>query len=223
MANLIFRAIIAIAIGYFLGSIPSGLIVTNKLGVDVRKVGSGKTGATNVLRSSGLKPALIVALADVLKGLLPTVFAMHFIASPAALGNFHAWTPWIVGITGLAAIAGHNYPIYVGFKGGRGVATTAGVSFGISWQATLISAVFFFVPIVKTRYVSLGSMVGAASLPIIELVFLVTHTFGAQPAYVLTLAVAAAAIIISHKDNIDRIRRGVERKIGEKVSPKATA
>lgn len=215
-------ALVAIGLGYLLGSIPFGIIVGRQYGVDVRKTGSGKTGATNMLRSAGLVPALLVALGDVLKGAIPVLLARYVIASPHALGAQHVtWSAWITGLTGLAAVAGHNYPIYVGFKGGRGVATTAGIALALAFPATVIAMPFFFLPIILTRYVSLGSMIGACSLPLAEFILykagVVSPLDG--PALTVTLAIAAIAIVVSHRDNIERLRTGTERKLGEKAKP----
>jgi glycerol-3-phosphate acyltransferase PlsY len=219
---LIMRFIIAILVGYLLGSIPSGLIAGRIAGVDVRRTGSGKTGATNVLRSAGWKAGLLVAAADTLKGALPVLLAQHVLGvgrgiSPTAAG-------WMAACAGLAAIAGHNYPIYVGFKGGRGVAATGGMGLALALPPTLLTAIFFIIPIAVTRYVSLGSMIGATALPFLYLGYAkVTqpgHALtGTNLAYFTALFIAAVAIDVSHHDNIRRILNGTERKLGERATP----
>jgi len=216
---IVLRVISVILVGYLLGSIPFGLLIGRRVGVDVRQTGSGKTGATNVMRSAGIGPGLLVAFGDALKGAVPVLISQHWLASPAALGIHNTNIgPLAAAAAGLASIAGHNYSIYIGFKGGRGVATTGGMALAIATPAALIALIFLIVPIVLTRYVSLGSMIAAASLPLIELVLMKTGTVGYDgPASFFALLVAAIAILFSHHDNIQRLMAGTERQIGKKV------
>ncbi len=217
---LVLHFIIAILVGYLLGSIPSGLIIGRYAGVDVRRTGSGKTGATNVLRSAGWKAGLIVATADALKGAIPVLLVQHALGvnvNPTAAG-------WMAACAGLAAIAGHNYPLYVGFKGGRGVATTGGMALALALPPTLLALLFFIIPIVVTRYVSLGSMIGATTLPFLYLAYAKAtqpgHALtGLNLAYFMALLIAAIAIDVSHHDNVQRILNGTERKLGERAQP----
>ena len=227
MVSVIARFLLVIVVGYLLGSIPFGLLIGRRSGVDVRRIGSGKTGATNVMRSVGVGPALLVAVGDTAKGAAAVLLSQHILASPLALGAPHAGlAPWAAALAGLAAIAGHNYPIYIGFKGGRGVATTGGTALALALPVALISLVFFIVPIVVTRYVSLGSIIGAATLPFVYLVALklgIEQSSDGLPTF-LALFIAGAAIIVSHGDNIKRLMAGTERKLGEKAgSPKGSA
>jgi glycerol-3-phosphate acyltransferase PlsY len=216
------RFILAIVIGYLLGSIPSGLIVGRFFGIDVRQSGSGKTGATNVMRNAGWKAGLLVAVADALKGAVPVLLAQHVIALPNSTISTTA-SAWIATAAGLAAVLGHTYPIYVGFKGGRGVATTGGMALALSLPAALLSLLIFIVPIVITRYVSLGSIVGASMLPFVYLggVAIITHNpvNGATWATFVALLIAAIVIDVLHRDNIQRIMNGTERRLGEKAAP----
>lgn len=213
------RFIIAILVGYLLGSIPSGMIVGRAFGVNVRQMGSGKTGATNVLRSAGWKAGLIVALADVLKGVIPVLLAQHLFGR----GLAPVQTAWMAALAGLAAIIGHMYPIYVGFKGGRGVATTGGMGLALAWPAALLAFVCLIIPVAITRYVSLGSIIGASVLPFIYLggSALVEHGHltGGNWAVFLALLVAGIIIDVSHHDNIQRLLHGTERRLGEKAKP----
>jgi acyl phosphate:glycerol-3-phosphate acyltransferase len=223
MASVVLRFLGVIIIGYLLGSIPFGLLIGQRAGVDVRRTGSGKTGATNVLRSVGLGAALLVAAGDVAKGAVPVLIAQLILATPSSFGTYANLAPWAAAFAGLAAIAGHNYPIYVKFKGGRGVATTGGMALALAFPATLISLVFFAVPIAITRYVSLGSMIGAVAVAFAELVFIKLGVVSGDvgwPSF-FALLVAAIVIIASHRDNIQRIINGTERKLGEKSSPTA--
>jgi acyl phosphate:glycerol-3-phosphate acyltransferase len=209
---------------YLLGSIPTGLIVGQRLGIDVRQSGSGKTGATNMLRNAGWGAAIIVAMGDVVKGILPVLLAQHILTPPDAFVPANASaSAWIAGLAGLAAIAGHNYPIYAGFKGGRGVATTGGVALALAFPAAMFAAFFLFIPIILTRYVSLGSMLGALSLPLFEFLLTLTGIFGISRASGMPTAaillIAAITIVYSHRDNIQRLISGTERRIGEKARP----
>ena len=218
---LVLHFILAMVIGYLLGSIPSGLIVGSFFGIDVRQSGSGKTGATNVLRSAGWKAGLIVVVADALKGAIPVLLAYYVI------GNDTDATAkaWMETLAGLAAVLGHTYPLYVGFKGGRGVATTGGMALALNLPAALFALLVFILPVVITRYVSLGSIVGASLLPFIYLggVAIVTHQPVNGATWATFVALLAAAITIDwlHRDNIERIRNGTERRLGEKAKPVA--
>jgi glycerol-3-phosphate acyltransferase PlsY len=213
------RFIIAILVGYLLGSIPSGMIVGRAFGVNVRQLGSGKTGATNVLRSAGWKAGLIVALADVLKGVIAVLLAQHLFAR----GLSPTQTAWMAALAGLAAIAGHMYPVYVGFKGGRGVATAGGMGLALAPPATLLALVCLIIPVAITRYMSLGSMIAATLLPFIYLggSAAVEHGHLTEGNWAIFLALLVAGIIIvaSHRDNIQRLLNGTERRLGEKAKP----
>ena len=221
MVSAIVHCLSAVLVGYLLGSIPFGLLIGRRAGVDVRQVGSGKTGATNVMRSVGLTQGLLVAVGDTAKGAAAVLIAQHILASPAALGAAYAnLAPWAAAAAALAAVAGHNYPVYIGFKGGRGVATTGGIALALALTGTLIGFFFFLVPIVLTRYVSLGSIIGAAVLPFTYLIALklgIENGSGGLPTF-LALVIAGIAIIASHRDNIKRLQAGTERKFGEKAS-----
>jgi glycerol-3-phosphate acyltransferase PlsY len=219
---IVMRLVLAMIVGYLLGSIPSGVIVGRASGVDVHQSGSGKTGATNVLRSAGWGAGLIVATADALKGAIPVLLA-HFLFAPVGHGVTATASAWIATAAGLAAVLGHTFPIYVGFKGGRGVATTGGMALALAWPAALLALVVFILPIVVTRYVSLGSIVGASLLPFVYLgltgIIQRNPLTGADWATFAALFIAAIAIDVSHRDNIERILNGTERRLGEKATP----
>lgn len=220
------RFLLVIILGYLLGSIPFGVLFARVVGVDVKKMGSGKTGATNVLRSAGPGAGILAMVCDAAKGAAPVILAQHLLATPAQVGTI---APWIAATGGLCAILGHNYPIFARFQGGRGVAATGGMALALALLPTLFVLPLLIIPVVLTRYVSLGSIIGASGLPIMYAAWwLVTHTIHAdswlvtrdfQPAFFLALLIAALAIDISHRDNIDRIRKGTERKIGDKAQP----
>lgn len=197
--------------GYLLGSIPVGVIVTRLLGgVDVRDYGSGKTGFTNTLRVLGLRRSAPVFLGDFGKGL-----------AAALLPLLYTDDPWVRAAGGLAAVAGHVWPVFAGFRGGRGVLAGAGVLVGLSPLACLVVIPPAFVVMLATRYMSLTSIAGAAIAGIVFVVFaaLGWHSW----AYAAAGVLGGAAIIVLHRDNIERLRAGVEPKIGGGGQRRATA
>ncbi|HAO92649.1 MAG TPA: acyl-phosphate glycerol 3-phosphate acyltransferase [Deltaproteobacteria bacterium] len=191
--------ILLISAAYLLGSVPTGIVVVRLFGgVDPRQSGSRNIGATNVSRTSGKLPGILTLAGDLFKGALPVFIAFRLGPAP------------LVSLTGLAAFLGHLFPVYLGFKGGKGVATACGVMLIISPIATLLSAGVFVVTVAIKRYVSLGSILAAASLP----VFLSFLTKG-KPFVSLGVAISAL-VIIKHRENIKRLAEGRENKIGGK-------
>jgi acyl phosphate:glycerol-3-phosphate acyltransferase len=189
--------IIAIAIGYLLGSIPFALLLTRSRGIDVRDVGSRNVGAANVLRTAGVTPAVVVMFLDAAKGALAVVIARLLTDDVVVLTS-----------TGLAAIIGHIYPPWLGFRGGKGVAASAGVFAMLAPLATAIAALVFVGTIAATRFISAGSIAGAIALPVAAAVGNVPH-----PIVAGTL-LAAAIVIARHRDNMSRLMAGTERRIG---------
>lgn len=188
---------------YLVGSIPFGLIVTRiSKGVDVRRVGSGNIGATNVLRSAGKGAAALTLLCDFGKGFLPVILASH-------LGFGEGWAA----ATGLAAVLGHLYPLYVGFKGGKGVATSFGILLGLLPQVALSLMGLWLLMAVVTRYVSLAALTAAFAAP-----FLALTLDGRRWVFFLILFLALL-IVFKHRGNIASLVRGTERRIGEWVTP----
>ncbi len=224
---VVFVQLVLIAlIGYLWGSIPSGYWMGKLLRgryFDIREYGSHKTGATNVLRTLGGGPAAIVFLLDLSKGLLPPLLAL--------LLPFFFINGWGPVVAGIAALLGHCFPIFIGFKGGRGVMTGTGVMLLLSPLTTLVSAITACGTILIWRYVSLGSIVGAATAMICGLLWYVIglmdpHFFAAIGLPTLTyFLVAPGLIIFFHHDNIKRLLSGTERKIGqtEKVESQASS
>jgi glycerol-3-phosphate acyltransferase PlsY len=187
----------AVLLGYLLGSIPFALIVARMAGAgDLRRLGSGNPGATNVARVVGLLAGLVVALLDIGKGALSVLVARHLVESPAAPA-----------FAGLAAIIGHLYPLWVGFRGGKGVATAAGV-FAVLSPVTLAPALVLFVLVLgTTRYVSAASVTASLSLP--PAAYLLDHD-----RWTIALAVLAAALIAArHRQNLARLRDGLEPRL----------
>ncbi len=194
--------ILALVVAYLVGSIPTAYLVGRANGVDLRTVGSGNLGATNVFRTLGWKWGLFVYLVDVLKGALPVLLL------PAAVGVARGW-PWGVAF-GVLAIAGHVRPVFLlGKGGGKGVATASGVFLALAPIPAASALVAFAVVVAATRYVSLGSLIGAVVLP----VALLWQEHGPSP-LVLVSASVAAFVFWTHRDNIGRLRRGEERRVG---------
>ncbi|SFJ57634.1 glycerol-3-phosphate 1-O-acyltransferase PlsY [Thermoflavimicrobium dichotomicum] len=191
--------ILPILLSYLIGSISFSYIV-GKLtkGIDIRNYGSGNAGATNTVRVLGKVPGLIVFILDALKGM-----AAVGIGYLMADGNAAVWM-----VCGIAAIVGHNWPIFLKFRGGKGIATTIGVTAVLVFYAALISGLLAILFIVFTRYVSLGSLIYTASLPIF--IMLVDH--GPSTYFWLSLIMMVMAII-RHKDNIKNLLKGKERRI----------
>ncbi len=189
------KEVVIVIAAYLLGSIPTGLLLGKALGVDIRTAGSGNIGATNVYRTLGKKIGIMTLAGDCLKGLIP-VLAAKF------LGFHDGW----IALTGLAAFLGHVFTIFLGFKGGKGVATALGVFLGVSPAAVPAALAIFLLVLWKWRYVSLASISAAAAMPVI--VTLVEHR-----SLITVMAIIIAAVVIQkHKENIDRLKAGTESK-----------
>lgn len=180
---------------YFLGSIPTGLLLAKAAGVDIRTSGSGNIGATNVYRTLGRSVGVLTLVGDCLKGLLPVLLAKYL----------HMADIWVAAI-GLAAFLGHVYTIFLGFKGGKGVATALGVFLGVAPLA-VCGALFVFVGVVWwSRYISLGSICAAATMPL----FLVL--IDPSPAKLVMTVIVATLVISKHRENFQRLRAGTENR-----------
>ena len=181
---------------YLLGSIPTGLLLGKALGVDIRSIGSGNIGATNVYRALGRRVGVITLLGDCLKGLVPVLAARW-------LGLSDIW----MAAAGLAAFLGHVYTVFLCFKGGKGVATALGVFLGSSPMAVLIALGVFALILGKWRYVSLASISAAASMPLIIAVI------DRRPLIIVMALLIATLVIWKHRENIGRLKTGTEHKI----------
>lgn len=203
--------------GYLLGSIPFGVIISKRSAkVDVREIGSGKTGATNVLRVAGKKAAALVLILDLLKGLLAVVFAgliwdYLVVGSSGLLGLARSAQV----LAALAAIAGHKWPVFLKFRGGRGVATFFGGLLALYPPAALFGVEVLLIAAFVTKYVSLGSIAGAVSTYAILVPLTIINGFPVE--YLVYTLIGAIFIIVVHRDNIVRLVSGTERKLGEKV------
>jgi len=192
-------------VAYLVGSIPCGYVIVRIVrGVDIRDHGSGNLGATNVIRTAGLIPGLLAGLADLLKGL-------------AGVSIFCAWLPtapaWAKVAVGLVTIAGHNWPVWLRFRGGKGVLTTAGVFLYLAWLPLILAVASFGVVFGLTRYVSVGSCTAATTLAVA--VFALDGPW--REPYTETVAVMAAVLVfVRHRENIQRLLTGNESRFGRK-------
>ena len=205
----VMRIIAAVVMAYLLGSFPAGFLLGRLWGVNVLEWGSGRTGGTNVLRSAGVLPALLTGAIDVGKGAL-AVWA----AGQLAPETYQAITQVLAGV---AVILGHNYSIFLGFRGGAGVGTSLGALSMIYWPAAVALLVLLLLIVAITRYASLGSLIVTTLMPIILLALAVT---GKLPlAYICYGLLAWVIIVYEHRPNIRRLIEGTERRIGEKRNP----
>ena len=190
---------------YLLGSIPFGYIVGKLFKkVDIREFGSGNIGATNAFRILGPSLASLVLLGDVGKGIL-SIYLVRFLNIDNSL---------ILAIAGLAVICGHDWSLFLGFKGGKGIATTFGVIFALNPVISVLAVTVWVVVVITTRYVSLASVSAVISI------FIFTILFKQPYEYIIFSAIILVLGIFNHKDNIKRLRAKKERKIGEKVKIK---
>ncbi|MEO0544224.1 MAG: glycerol-3-phosphate 1-O-acyltransferase PlsY [Pseudomonadota bacterium] len=197
MDNSFIQILVFAAVGYLAGSIPFGLLLTKAAGLgDIRNIGSGNIGATNVLRTGNKGLAALTLLLDAIKGMIPVIIAKQF-SLEASLA------------AGLFAFLGHLYPIWLRFNGGKGVATFAGISLGFSWHVLVPFAVTWILVAIISRYSSLAALVGSA-VATIALFYVGQHAIGGL--YVLLFAL----IVWKHRANIERLRAGTEGKIGQK-------
>lgn len=194
---------------YLLGSLSFSLLVVRVLrGLDLREVGSGNAGATNVLRTAGPVPALLVLLLDIAKGVAP-VMVGRALAAPGP----------VIGGAAAAAVFGHIYPLYFGFRGGKGVATITGALATLAPVSALFSAVIFAFAVLVTRWVSLGSISAIGSFPLwVWISGRVGWAEPAEPWLLVTATVLAALVVYKHRANIGRMLAGTESRLGERVA-----
>jgi glycerol-3-phosphate acyltransferase PlsY len=205
-----------LAAGYLLGSLPSGWLAGRWLaGLDIRQHGSGSTGATNVLRVVGKGPALVVFLVDVLKGTAAVLLAKA-VLEPAGLplaGGGWGVDAWVVA-AGLAALAGHIWPVWLGWKGGKAVATGLGMLLGLAWPVGLACFGIFLATLSLSRIVSLSSVVAALSLPLLMLGWF--GSSGLRPAYLALAVITTVLVVWRHRANLKRLLEGTEPRLGAK-------
>jgi glycerol-3-phosphate acyltransferase PlsY len=199
------RPLVVVIIAYLLGSIPFGyLIVRKKLGDDIRQTGSGGTGATNVSRRAGKRAGVVTLVLDASKGTLAVLLAKGLTPN----------LDWIIAAAAVAVIAGHMFPVWLGFRGGKGVATAVGVFLILAPIALLCAGVIFVGIVWLTRYVSLGSITAAAAIPLfVRLQTVFVEPVAELKSLLVAAVVAAVLIVFAHRGNIGRLARGTEAKI----------
>ena len=204
--------IVAALAGYLLGSIPTGFLVAQAKGIDIRTVGSGNIGATNAFRILGKPAGMLVLLCDICKGALAAslVAGLLFESLIPAHQQSEQARQWLQIIGGFSAILGHNYPCWLKFKGGKGIATSAGVFIALAPNACLVAFVVWIALFALTRYVSVGSLAAAVALPI------GAWATGGSALLTGLSALAGALAIYKHKANIQRLLAGTESRVGAK-------
>jgi glycerol-3-phosphate acyltransferase PlsY len=190
----------AVFVAYFVGSIPFAFLLARRRGVDLRRAGSGNVGASNVLRTSGVSHAVAAMCLDGAKGALAVLVAQRLTVGDA--------TPVAAG---LASIIGHLYPVWLRFRGGKGVATAAGVFAVLAPAALAVASGVFVVAVWTTRYISAGSLAAAVTLP------LAAVAGGVPPAVVVGAGVSAGMILHRHRANLARLLAGTERRVGQRL------
>jgi glycerol-3-phosphate acyltransferase PlsY len=202
--------IVVALLAYLLGSIPTGYLVARARGIDIRTVGSGNIGATNVFRYMGVPAGIFVLLADALKGWLAVILIARLVSAWFSVQPTDQAREWMDIIAGISAILGHNFTCWLHFKGGKGIATSAGVLAAlVPWALLIILAIWGLV-LGLTRYVSLASIIAAAALPF------AAWLTRAAPAAVGMSAVMGLLAIYKHRANIKRLLSGTENRIGSK-------
>lgn len=222
-------ALLTALAAYLVGSVSGAIIISKKVsGSDIRTEGSKNAGTTNMLRVHGKKAAVVTLLIDVLKGILAVLIGA--LIDGALVEHYELTsvvTPFyqriLIGnmkyIAAVFVVLGHDFPIYFGFRGGKGVATSIGAAFMLDWRAGLIVLIAALIIMVTTRYVSLGSVAGAVAYPCIVAAFmLAANDF--NPAYILCAVVLGLLIIVKHKANIERLKNGTENKLFSKKGDK---
>jgi len=191
-----FNLILLIILGYFLGSIPWGYLFCKVKGINIRQVGSGSTGGTNVSRALGMKVGILVGLLDVVKAVIPVYLAMRFL-----------FFDWQIVLVALTPILGHIFPVWLNFKGGKGVASTFGVLFALlGWQAVLVLIFIQILVLISVKMMSFSSLTMASFIPVVALFFSNSLSF-----YILGL-VLFVLIWWTHRENLQRIKEGRELK-----------
>jgi glycerol-3-phosphate acyltransferase PlsY len=191
----------ALGFGYLLGSVPFGLLFSYAFGEgDVRKIGSGSIGATNVLRTGNYAAAALTLLFDAIKGAAAVAFMRAVIGTDAAL------------LAGLGAFLGHLYPVWLKFKGGKGIAVSLGILLSVYWPVALIALAIWLIVAVWSRISSLSALAAAVATPLLMLLF-------GRPSEALFALVLAVLVFVSHRQNIRRLLRGEEPRIGSKSNP----
>ena len=204
----LFYTIAVGVVAYLIGSINSSILISKAvMGKDIRESGSGNAGATNMLRTMGKKYAIITLVIDILKGVVALLLAMLAIKFGAYAVSMY--------IAGVAVVVGHNFPVFFGFKGGKGVATSLGVILLLDWKIGLITLVIALAIMAVSKYVSLGSVMAALVFVIIQIVVMIaTDSFDITR--LVCVVILGGLLIIRHRANIKRLLNGTENKLGSK-------
>ena len=210
MSPLILTLLCMVA-SFSICGIPFGLLVARAYGVDVRKVGSGNIGMTNVARSVGGKAAAITFFLDVIKGTICVLVSRYLLSRFCLGGDWSLTTPqaaygWSVALIWASCVCGHVFSPYLGFHGGKGISVGLGAGLGMCWPVALLAFAVFLLVAIPSGYVSLGSICAAVALPTWGFVF------GFTPQALLPTIIVCAVVIWSHRENISRLRAGTERK-----------
>ncbi len=214
---IIAKFVTVVVLGYLLGSIPFGLLISRRQAkVDIRQYGSGKIGATNVLRTAGRKSALLVIVLDILKGVLAVVFAGLIVGSEyLVVGGIGFGSMVAQVLAALAAIVGHNWSVFLRFRGGRGVATFFGGLVALCPPAAILGGEIAIIGAGLTKFVSLGSIAGAVGSYAVLVPLTILGGFPLE--YLFYALVGAIIILVMHRDNIARLLAGKERQLGDKA------
>lgn len=207
------KVILAFLVAYLLGSLNTSIIVGKFYGIDVRQHGSGNAGMTNTLRTLGKLPAVFVILGDALKGVLSCFIGYYILKGSSdivQLGKMAEIENIGLMIGGAGSVIGHNWPLYFGFKGGKGILTTFAVIMTVSPQIGFILLAIFVVIVAFTRYVSLGSVIGSAMFPVIAALL------GKDNYFIIFAVMIGLLAIFRHNSNIERLIKGTESKLGAK-------
>ena len=191
-----------ILLSYLIGCFPSAYFLGKMYkNIDIRNHGSGNSGSTNALRVMGTKFGILTLVLDVIKGMIAVLIGQAILGNQGGI------------VAGILVVLGHNFPVFLKFKGGKGVATSIGVLLILTWQTSLTVIIIGVITIALTRYVSLGSILGAAIAPVAVVIFMDTI----DKSLFITVVILALLLIIRHKDNILRLCRGEENKFGNKI------
>ena len=203
-------------IAYLIGSVNFSILISKKkAGFDIREKGSGNAGTTNMLRIMGKGAALITLILDVFKGVVTIWFSIFYSFALYKLFNINLNSALLVQIAGVFVILGHTFPIYFGFKGGKGVATTLGILLVTNWHIGIICLVFALVLIAITKMVSVGALAAAILFPILT-IFLDQISFIKPGNYIVYSIIITIIVCLNHKQNIERLLNGTENKISFK-------
>ena len=209
---MVWQLIVIAIVAYLVGSINLSIVLSKLMGKgDIREHGSGNAGTTNTLRTLGKLPAVVVLIFDVLKAVIAIFLGKWLISIGQVVNSAIPYKDLAIAISSIAVILGHNFPIYYGFKGGKGIATSLGVLLTVEWQLGLVCLIFALILMILTRMVSLGSITAAILYPVLVLVQ--GTAFTNKWIYIAFSLIIALMAIIRHRSNIKRIYNGTENKL----------